>query len=282
MRVFVTGGRGMLGTAVCRLFSLQGDQIFASDSCRADITDAAATNESIVAFNPDLVVHCAAMANVDGCELDKVSAFKLNATGARNVAIACRAVGARLVYISTDFVFDGTKTDPYTELDQTNPINVYGASKLAGEELVHEVCPECYIVRTSWLFGANGKCFPKTILRLAATKTSFGVVSDQIGSPTYVDDLAERLLEITDGLEFGLYHVSNSGECSWHEFAQSIIEIAGVKGVSINPISAAAWLSPAKRPAYSVMKSLTLERQGKSPLRHWKTALDDFLTDNDL
>jgi dTDP-4-dehydrorhamnose reductase len=267
----------MLGTAVCRLFNSQGHEVFASDSSRADITDAAATSESIVAFNPDLVVHCAAMTNVDGCELDKASAFQVNADGAKNVATACSAVGARLVYISTDFVFDGTKTEPYSELDQTNPINVYGASKLAGEELVHEFCPECYIVRTSWLFGAVGKCFPKTILRLAATRTSFDVVSDQIGSPTLVDDLAQRILEITDGLEYGTYHVSNGGKCSWHEFAQSIIALAGIEGVIVNPISAAAWPSPTKRPAYSVMKSLTLERQGKLPLRHWKIALEDFL-----
>ena len=280
MRVVVTGGTGMLGTSVCKSFRTEGHSVRALDSKDADITDADACRSSIVTFEPDLVIHCAAMTNVDACELDPDAAFMVNANGARNAAEAAKSVGATFVYVSTDFVFDGKKTVPYTESDSTNPINVYGASKLAGEQSVLAVSSESFIVRTSWLFGSAGKNFPKTILRLAKERTSIDVVSDQIGSPTYVDDLAGSILDIVNSSSFGIYHVANSGQCSWFEFAKAILDVHEINNVKVNPISSTMWQSPTKRPKYSVLRSETMNGQGMPELREWAHALHEFATEN--
>jgi len=218
------------------------------------------------------------MTDVDGCELDRDAAYRVNTVGAWNIAASCEEAGARIMFISTDFVFDGQKREPYTEFDATNPINAYGSSKLIAERLVREACPRCYIVRTSWLFGPTGKCFPKTILKLAKTNPSIDIVSDQVGSPTYVDDLALAIADIVQVPMFGTYHVANSGSCSWHEFAQAIVKGAGIRDVVVNPISSDSWSSPTKRPAYSVLRPYARELQGKPPLRHWQAALSEFIS----
>jgi dTDP-4-dehydrorhamnose reductase len=277
MRVLVTGGRGLLGTALCNSFSLLGHRVLGLGSADSDITNQTSTRETILSFKPDLVIHTAAMTDVDGCETDPDMAYRVNAVGAWNVAACCEEAGARIMFISTDFVFDGTKKTPYTEFDQVNPLSVYGASKLVGEKLVRDACPRSYIVRTSWLFGPTGKSFPKTILKLARTKSTFDVVADQVGSPTYVDDLALQIADIVQVPMYGTYHVANSGQCSWYEFAQAIVAGAGIKNVTINPIPASNWPSPTTRPAYSVLRPYARELQGKSPLRPWQSALLDFL-----
>jgi dTDP-4-dehydrorhamnose reductase len=245
-------------------------------SSDSDITNHATSRTSILGFKPDLVIHTAAMTDVDGCELDADAAYRVNAVGAWNIAASCEEAGAKIVFLSTDFVFDGKKDQPYTEFDVPNPINVYGASKLTAERLVREACPRAYIVRTSWLFGPNGKCFPKTILKLSSTRKSIDIVGDQVGSPTYVDDLALSIADIVQVPMFGTYHVSNSGQCSWHEFAEAIVAAAGMKDVTVNRISSSDWKSPTERPAYSVLRPYARELQGKQPLRHWKLALDEF------
>jgi dTDP-4-dehydrorhamnose reductase len=277
MRILVTGGRGLLGTAVCTCFNLLGHRVLALGSADSDITNHATSRSAILGFKPDLVIHSAAMTDVDGCERDPDAAYRVNSVGAWNIAASCEEAGGRFVFISTDFVFDGKKTTPYTEFDATNPLGVYGASKLTAERLVREACPRCYIVRTSWLFGPTGKCFPKTILKLAKTKTSFNIVADQIGSPTYVDDLALSIADIVQVPMYGTYHVANSGQTSWHGFAEAIVVGAGIQGVTINPIPASDWPSPTTRPAYSVLRPYARELQGKAPLRNWQSALKEFL-----
>jgi dTDP-4-dehydrorhamnose reductase len=278
MRVLVTGGYGLLGTAVCTCFGLLGHRVLALGSADSDITNHSTSRASILGFKPDIVIHAAAMTDVDGCERDPDAAYRVNSVGAWNIAASCEEAGARIVFISTDFVFDGKKTTPYTEFDETNPINVYGKSKLIAEKLVKDACQRSYIVRTSWLFGPTGKCFPKTILNLAKTKQTIDVVSDQVGSPTYVDDLALTIADIVQVPMFGTYHVANGGECTWHEFAETIITEAEVQGVVVNPILAADWPSPATRPAYSALRSYGRELQGKPANRHWRLALKEFVS----
>ncbi len=277
MRVLVTGGHGLLGTAVCTCFSLLGHRVIALGSADSDITNHSITRSSILGFKPDLVVHAAAMTDVDGCELDPDTAYRVNSVGAWNVASCCEETGSRILFISTDYVFDGAKKAPYTEFDETNPLGIYGRSKLLGEKLVREACPRCYVVRTSWLFGPKGKCFPKTMLKLARTKPSVNVVADQVGSPTYVDDLALAIADIVQVPMFGTYHVANSGSCSWFEFTQTMLKLAGLNNVTVNPISSADWPSPTNRPAYSVLRPYVRELQGKPLLRNWQLALKEFV-----
>jgi dTDP-4-dehydrorhamnose reductase len=277
MRVLVTGGYGLLGTSVCNCFNLLGHRVLPLGSADSDITNHSTTRATILGSKPDLVVHTAALTDVDGCERDPDSAFRVNAVGAWNVAACCEEVGARLVFISTDFVFDGKKREPYTEFDQTNPLNVYGASKLAAEKLVHDACPRTYVVRTSWLFGPAGKSFPKTILRLAKSNPTIDVVDDQVGSPTYVDDLAISIADIVQVPMYGTYHIANRGACSWFEFATTILKIAGKTDVEVKAISSSQWPSPTTRPAYSVLRSYGRELQGKPLLRSWQAALQEFM-----
>jgi dTDP-4-dehydrorhamnose reductase len=276
-RVLVTGGNGMLGTAVSNCFRLLGHIVLPLGSADANNGDHNDIQTTIPSFKPDLVIHTAAMNDVDACERDPDIANRINAIGAWNIAALCQEAGARMVFISTDFVFDGEKKRPYTEYDRTNPINAYGKSKLVGERLVRGACPLSYVVRTSRLFGAGGECFPKNVLKLAASQSSLNIVSDEIGSPTYVDDLAAAIADIVQFPTFGTYHVANSGECSWYEFAEAILREAGIKSVAVNPISSAEWNSPAMRPAYSALQSELREIQGKPPLRTWKAALSDCL-----
>jgi dTDP-4-dehydrorhamnose reductase len=277
MRVVVTGGRGMLGSAVCAAFEAQGHRVLALGSRDADIRDYQSCRKAILSVDPDLIVHTAAMTDVDGCERDADSAFQINAIGSQNIAACCSEARAKMAYISTDFVFDGAKRSPYTEFDSPHPLNHYGESKLAGEQLARESCQETYVIRTSWLFGPNGKCFPKTILRLAKSKPSINVVADQIGCPTYVEDLADALTDIVASPRYGTYHVANSGETSWHGFAEAILKSNGITQVSVNPITAASWPSPTARPAYSVLRPYIRDLQGRQPLRDWRLALDDFV-----
>lgn len=277
MRVLVTGGRGMLGTDVCRAFAGAGHEVLPVTSADFDIADTAATKKALSDARPELVVHTAAFTDVDGCERDPDMAYRINALGSWNVAVACSALSATLIHISTDFVFDGEKGEPYTEFDQTHPLGAYGASKLAAEELVAAHCPRHFIVRSSWLFGPNGKCFPKVILRLAETRNELTVVADQIGTPTYTPDLAQALLDLPASGLYGLYHIVNSGSCSWHDLAQAVLQEAGRSDITVRPIRSEEWPSPTRRPKYSVLRPYVRELQGIPPLRPWQEALKDFM-----
>jgi dTDP-4-dehydrorhamnose reductase len=279
----------MLGTDVCAVLAERGHRVVATGRREGftplDVTDTAWTMTLLAAERPDVVLHCAAWTDVDGAERDPDGAYRGNALGAWNVAAAAAETGALMVYVSTDFVFDGAKGSPYTEFDRVNPLGVYGASKEAGEQLVRRTLPDRHIIaRTSWLFGRNGKCFPKTVLRLAESKPEVPIVADQVGCPTFTEDLARKLVELAENPLPGTYHICNAGECSWFDFAREIVGQAGLS-TPVVPITAAEYAarfnSPTKRPAYSPMRRLALEMRGMDDLRDWKAALAEFLTPRD-
>jgi dTDP-4-dehydrorhamnose reductase len=267
----------MLGSDVCARLALHGHDAVATGSSDFDIGDITATMAAIGSIRPDLIIHCAAYTDVDGCERDPERAYRINACGAGNVAAAAESVGADIIAISTDFVFDGRKGEPYAEDDATNPLGVYGASKLAGEERVREACRRHKIVRTSWLYGLTGKCFPRSILNAAQTRPEVRVVSDQIGSPTFTPDLADALVELVSIPEVGIFHLAGGGQCSWYELAAETLRLAGREEVKVTPIWSDEWPSPTKRPAFSALRCYRWEKLGQPPLRPWREALGDFV-----
>lgn len=291
MKILITGAAGMLGTDARRIFAQHGHEVVATDVqannaegvLALDITDNAATRALFHETRPDFVFHGAAYTNVDGCERDPDLAFKVNALGSWIVASAAEEVGASLVAISTDFVFDGAKGSAYSEFDTANPISAYGASKLAGETLARQSCRKYYVVRTSWLYGVHGKNFPFTMIALAKTKPALNVVADQIGTPTYTVDLLNAVLAIIQTRLYGTYHVSNNGECSWHGFALAVLEKTGLAHVPVHAITSLQDAdmrgTPTKRPPYSVMRHFAMQLQGLPAMRPWPDALDAFLAE---
>ena len=288
MKVLVTGANGMLGIDLCAELETAGHTVVRADAgvregavvpawVHVDVTDTRAIEECLLYHQPDAVIHAAAYTDVDGCERNPDLAHRVNALGTWNVAAVCGAHRITLVYISTDFVFDGSKQTPYTEFDTPNPLSHYGASKLAGERFVASLCPRHFIVRTSWLFGIHGKNFPDTILRKAASQPEIGVVCDQFGSPTYAPDLSQALVSLLASSLYGTYHITNAGQCCWYEFAKKAVELAEVKNVEIKPMPAETWPSPTKRPAFSVLRHYALELQGRDNLRPWTAALAHFV-----
>lgn len=280
MRVLVTGAAGMLGTDVCRALA-DTHEVIATDITgnleRLDVTDHNQALRTIRHFKPGLVVHCAAYTDVDGCENDPDRAYQINGYGTWNVAAACDRADAAILYISTDYVFDGEKDGDYDEFDWPNPLGHYGRSKWAGERFVRDVCRKRYIFRTAWLYGENGKNFVATMLKAASEGRELKVVADQIGSPTYTRDLAEFVASQVGSPCYGLYHVTNKGSCSWYELAVKAIQIAGITGADIKPIASSEWPTPTKRPKRSVLKHLSLRMQGRDTLRSWEEALSEFV-----
>lgn len=279
MKIFVTGASGQLGTDLVDLFQEKGFEVFGISSKDLDITDALAVNRFILEKDPDIIIHSAAYTKVDQAERDRDEAYAVNAYGTRNIAMAARTCSAKLIYISTDYVFDGLSRVPYNEFSPTSPQSVYGKSKLAGEQFVREWIPQHYIIRTSWLFGKHGPNFVNTMLRLAEERTQLNVVHDQFGSPTYAVDLAEFILQLLDKELYGTYHVSNTGICTWYEFSKEIFQQAGLYHVQVNPVTTSQFPRPAPRPAYSVMDHMAIRLNGLKDLRHWKEALSAFLLD---
>lgn len=288
MRVLVTGANGMLGIDLCALLEAAGHEVVRTDIKaregaavppweRLDITDLRAVTEMLLRLQPDAVIHAAACTDVDGCERDPDFSYKMNALGTWNLAAICGAHHITLVYISTDFVFDGMKQEPYTEFDTVHPLSHYGASKLAGERFVAQLCRKQFIVRTSWLFGIHGKSFPGVMIDLAKTRPELKVVVDQIGSPTYTVHLAHKLIELLGSPLYGLYHVTNSGHCSWYDLAVKTLELAGLTQTRMIPIPADQWPSPTRRPAYSVLRHYALELQGKDDLPPWQQAVAEYV-----
>jgi dTDP-4-dehydrorhamnose reductase len=273
MRVTLFGASGLLGQEVAR--ALEGEQLAALGSRDADLQDAQAVNRVIEESQPDWIILSAAYTNVDGCESNRELAFAVNCEGAVHVANAARRVGCRLMFLSTDYVFDGTKGSPYETGDGRNPINVYGETKAQAEVRLLEIVPEACIVRTSWLFGHGGKCFPETILKLAAALPQVSVVDDQRGSPTFTPDLAFALVALCRKQARGIVHATNGGNCTWFDFAKEIVRGAGLS-TEVKPVTTADFPRPARRPAYSVLSPASLHAYGLQ-MPDWKDALGRYV-----
>ncbi|MFY0544173.1 dTDP-4-dehydrorhamnose reductase [Brevibacillus sp. H7] len=277
MKVLITGGKGQLGVDAASVFQQRGWEVFVFGRDRLDVTKGEQVMEVVESVRPDVVIHAAAYTQVDQAEQDVDSAYLVNAYGTRNVAVASEKVKAKLVYISTDYVFDGTGIDPYNEFAPTNPQSVYGKSKLAGESFVRELSSRFFIVRTSWVYGLYGNNFVKTMLKLAKERNELSVLYDQVGSPTYTVDLVCFLEELASTELYGTYHASNSGQCSWYEFAKAIFEEAGLNHVIVHPVTTEQLKRPAPRPAFSVMDHMSIRLNGLQHLRPWREALREFL-----
>ncbi|MEJ8305025.1 dTDP-4-dehydrorhamnose reductase [Saccharibacillus sacchari] len=278
MKILVTGASGQLGQDVVRIFEQAGHEVKGCTRAELDIADQQQCERVIGEYVPEAIIHCAAYTAVDAAEEDVDGAYRVNASGTRNIAVAAEKAGAKLVYISTDYVFDGNADRPYREYDNTAPQTVYGESKRAGEVLAQTLNSRYYIVRTSWVYGQYGGNFVKTMLKLGAEKDSLSVVHDQIGSPTYTVDLGRFLLQLIRTEKYGIYHASNSGHCSWHEFAQTIFQNAGLQ-VNVLPVKTEQFPRPAKRPAYSVMDHSAIRANDFEDLPHWRDGLERFLAE---
>lgn len=276
MKVLVTGAKGQLGQDVVSLLKEQTWEVFGFGREELNITDEKQVSKKVLLIQPDIIIHTAAYTQVDQAESDEEAAFKVNAEGTKYLAQAAEAVGAKFCYVSTDYVFDGTKDTPYKADDQTNPQTVYGKSKLVGEQYTQEYCSKSYIVRTSWVFGLYGNNFVKTMLRLAEENKELGIVHDQVGSPTYTTDLARFIISLVQTDKYGVYHGSNSGVCSWYEFAKEIFKQSNIE-IVINPLKTEDFPRPAARPKYSVLDKGMIEENGFESLQNWKEALKDFL-----
>jgi dTDP-4-dehydrorhamnose reductase len=282
MRVLIIGAAGQLGTDLCRVF--KDDGLIPLKHSDIEITDMDSVRRAITVHRPETVIDTAAYIRVDDCETEKDRAFAINTLGARNVAVVCQEIGAKLVYISTDYVFGGgseVRRAPYTEFDDPIPLNVYGQSKLAGERLVCHLCHKYFIVRTSGLFGlagASGKGgnFVETALNLARTRPELRIVNDQTFSPTYSQDLARALARLSATQYFGTYHITNSGACTWYEFSREIVRMAGLT-TPVFPLTSEQYPQKARRPSYSVLNNYHMQLLGWEPLRPWQDALSDYL-----
>lgn len=276
MRIVVVGANGMLGTDLCAYLKSQGVAPIELDLPRFDITDVNQAINTIKSQKPAVIINLAAFTDVDGAETNKADAYAVNTQGAWAVALAAQESKAKLLYISTDYVFDGNIKNAYSEKDTTNPINYYGQTKLLGEKSVIQHLKQYFVIRTSWLFGKNGKNFVSTVLRLSKEKDTIEVVNDQIGSPTYTKDLSKAVYKLIQSDKFGVYHITNSGFCSWYEFAGEIIKQAGLN-TKVMPVSSDQISRNARRPANSVLDNSKYFHNFNDKLRVWQEALKDFL-----
>jgi dTDP-4-dehydrorhamnose reductase len=277
MNVTIFGASGLLGKELRREWT--GDEVVGLSSRDADIRDAARVRETVGKTHPDWIVLSAAYTDVDGCETHQDLAFSVNRDGAVNVARAAKEFGAKLVFLSSDYVFDGKQTSPYETGDRRNPQSIYGRSKAEAEIRLLDLLPKCCIARTSWLFGTGGKCFPDTILKLAVTRPALDVVNDQRGCPTYALDLAKAIIQLCRKDAGGIVHVTNAGDCSWFEFAREIVKAAGLP-TEVRPVSSRQMARPAPRPTYSVLSSNSLDAWGIA-MPTWHDALKNYLQERE-
>lgn len=274
MKIVITGASGQLGSALSTvLSSFELELLGHSD---LDVTNQFLAQEIISRLHPDIVIHCAAMTDVDGCVKKPDRAFQVNAIGTRNVALACSACEATLLYVSTNEVFSGTASAPYQEWEPVHPINTYGCSKAAGEWFVQHWLSRFYIVRTAWLYAPGGRNFPHRILQLASERSVLHVVTDEIGNPTYVFDLARAIDALIRTKSYGVYHLTNAGYCSRYEFAQEILRLSGKRHVSIKPITLEDFSRLSTPPQFSALENIQGAKLGIT-LRPWKKALEEFL-----
>jgi dTDP-4-dehydrorhamnose reductase len=272
-KIIVTGAGGQLGIDMVSLLKEEGYEVIGFSREELDITNQKLTNEIICNVKPYAIVHCAAYTNVDKAEEDLETAFKVNAYGTRNIAIAAEKVNAKLIYISTDYVFDGTSQQLYHEFSFPNPINVYGESKLAGERFVRDFSSKYFILRTSWVYGKHGNNFVKTMLKLSETQKTLKVVSDQIGCPTFTLDIAESVRLLIETEAYGVHHVTSGGHCSWYEFAKEIFRIAE-KDVKVIPCNTDEFPRTANRPKFSVLVMIDKIIEKDT----WKTSLKKYFS----
>ncbi|MDP2689763.1 MAG: dTDP-4-dehydrorhamnose reductase [Deltaproteobacteria bacterium] len=283
MKILLTGSGGQLGSGLKPMLEAAGHAVAAPRSKELDIIDREMVFGAVTRLRPDIIINCAAYTLVDLAEKEREEAEALNRTGPANIAAAAADAGAKLIHISTDFVFDGRKPLPYTEEDATNPLGVYGETKLAGEEEIRRSIEGHMIVRTSWLYGIEGQNFVKTILRLAGERELVRVVYDQAGTPTWAADLAGALVDMArsieqGGAQWGLYHYSNEGVASWYDFAVAVVEEAVAAGFAlkckrVEPILTAEYPTPARRPAYSVLDKAKIKKTFNMTIPHWRVSL---------
>ena len=289
MKILITGCKGQLGNELQSIIktgsgeigpvsaTIVGAEVIPVDIDTLDITDLSDVMAFVTEKKPDVIINCAAMTNVDGCESDYQTAFKVNAIGVRNLAMAAEKVSAKLVHVSTDYVFAGNGSKPYVEWEVINPQSIYGSSKALGEKYAMAFCSKFFIVRTSWLYGYIGKNFVKTVRRVIREKGSITVVNDQVGNPTNANDLAYHILKLINTEEYGIYHCTGNGECSWYEFAKKIAEYSGFPD-TVKPCTTAEYNSPTKRPAYSSLMNLALECSVGDEMRDWQIALKEYIS----
>lgn len=281
MKVFVTGVKGQLGHDVMNELARRGIEAVGADVDEMDITDPDACRRVITEAGPGAVIHCAAYTAVNEAEKHPELCMKVNAEGTRNIAKVCRELDIKMMYISTDYVFDGQGTRPWEPDDAREPLNVYGQAKYEGELAIEELLEKYFIVRIAWVFGVNGRNFIKTMLRLGKERGAVSVVDDQIGSPTYTFDLARLLADMIQTEQYGRYHATNEGLCSWYEFAVEIFKQAGMESVSVTPVSTEAYTAmypgQARRPMNSRISKDKLEEKGFKRLPPWQDALRRYL-----
>lgn len=278
MKILVTGAAGQLGYDVCKELAKRAIEHRGIDRTELDICNKQAVKDFLADYAPDAVIHCAAYTAVDKAEDEPKLCFAVNAGGTQNLAEVCKQLDCKLLYISTDYVFDGQGEQFFEVGDNFNPLGVYGASKLAGELAVKSILEKYFIVRISWAFGKNGANFVKTMLRLAETHSELGVVTDQVGSPTYTSDLAGLLVDMISTEKYGIYHATNEGVCSWAEFAEEIFRQAG-EDVKVNHLTTAEYPTKARRPLNSRLSKDCLDEAGFNRLPDWRDALKRYLTE---
>lgn len=274
MKVIITGSNGQLGKELTK--QMYGKyELICTDRESLDILNFEKVEKFIIEKKPDVVINCAAHTAVDVCETDIDNAYKINALGPRNLAIACEKIGAKFVQVSTDYVFDGSGKRPYREDDITCPNSIYGTSKLMGEQFTKEFCSKYFIVRTAWLYG-DGNNFVKTMLKLSETHNELNVVNDQVGSPTSTVDLSRAIIELMSTEYYGTYHGTCEGECSWYDFAKKIFEIKNID-IKVNPVTSEEFKRPAPRPAYSVLDNFMFRLIKLNSFRNWEESLGEYL-----
>ena len=289
MKIMITGCKGQLGNELQSIIKsgkseigeapeqIKSATVIPVDIDELDITDLSAVEDFVTKIRPDVIINCAAMTNVDGCETMQDVAFKVNAVGVRNLSLAAKKIDAKLIHVSTDYVFAGDANKPYIEWDAVNPKSAYGASKALGEKYALEFNHKTFIVRTSWLYGYIGKNFVKTVRRVIREKGAITVVNDQIGNPTNANDLAHHILKLALTEQYGVYHCTGNGECSWYDFAVKIAEYSGFGDVVL-PCTTEEYPTPTKRPAYSSLRNLALECSIGDEMRDWKEALKEYIS----
>lgn len=278
MKVLVTGANGQLGYDVVKELQKQNIECYGATRKDFDIVDFKATEEFITNYMPDAVIHCAAYTAVDKAEDEQGLCYLVNASATENIAEICKKINAKMLYASTDYVFDGTKNGFYEVDDEPNPINVYGKTKLLGEQTVQRILDKYFIVRISWVFGEHGNNFVRTMLRLGKERKEISVVADQYGSPTYTANLAQLLVEMIQTEKYGIYHATNEGVCTWAEFAEEIFKIAGMN-VKVNPITTAEYPTKAKRPMNSRLSKKSLIINNFKTLDNWQNAVENYISE---
>ena len=292
MRILITGSNGQLGNELQKIVStgkaeigavseeIKNAEVFAMDVNILDITNLEQVKKVLNEVKPDVVINCAAATNVDGCEANQDLAFKINSLGPRNLAMVAEELGAKIVQVSTDYVFSGVGEAPLKECDLVAPVSVYGKTKLLGEEFVRDFSTKYYIVRTAWLYGYVGHNFVYTMMKLGKDRDTLNVVNDQLGNPTHANDLAYHILKLIQTEEYGVYHCTGKGECTWYDFAKEIMELAGNKCI-VNPCTSEEYKSmypnSADRPAYSSLDNMMLRCTIGDEMRDWKDALKTFM-----